>query len=167
MEVIDRVFLLQRVDVFANVPSHHLAHIALLSREVEADAGAVLLRADEAADAMYVVINGELRVERVGRAAFSVGAGEAIGALAILDNGPLGLEPPGGPPEPAAAPGVEPSAIPCAEQSPISQESLLRGMATRLRWLLELAARDDDAPNVRPMRVPRIDRTVEQEAPSP
>jgi hypothetical protein len=34
-------------------PSHHLAHIALLSREVvEADAGAVLLRADETADAI-------------------------------------------------------------------------------------------------------------------
>jgi len=165
MEVIDRVFLLQRVDVFANVPSHHLAHIALLSREVEADAGAVLLRADETADAMYVVIDGELRVERAGRAPFFVRSGEAIGALAILDDGPVGLE----------ARVVRGSRLlrltsralgDLLHDHPDVAESLLRGMATRLRWVLELSARDT-APNVRPMRVPRIDRTVEPQAPSP
>jgi CRP-like cAMP-binding protein len=165
MEVIDRVFLLQRVDVFVNVPSHHLAHIALLSQEVEADAGAVLLRAGETADAMYVVIDGELRVERAGRAAFFVRSGEAIGALAILDDAPVGLE----------ARVVRRSRLlrltsralgDLLHDHPDFAESLLRGMATRLRWLLELAARDT-VPNVRPVRVPRIDRAVEQEAPSP
>ena len=165
MEVIDRVFLLQRVDVFANVASHHLAHIALLSREVEADAGAVLLRADETADAMYVVIEGELRVERAGRAPFSVRSGEAIGALAILDDAPVGLE----------ARVVRRSRLlrltsralgDLLHDHPDFAESLLRGMATRLRWVLELAARDA-APSVRPVRVPRVDRTIEQQAPSP
>jgi CRP-like cAMP-binding protein len=165
MEVIDRVLLLQRVDVFAEVPSHHLARIALLAREVEADAGAVLLRADEAADAVYIVINGELRVERAGRGAFSVRAGEAVGALAVLDDGTVGLE----------ARVVRRSRLlrltrralgDLLHDYPDLAESLLRGMATRLRWLLELSV-GDVAPNARPVRVPPIDRTVEQQAPSP
>ena len=92
MEVIERVFLLQRVDVFSDTPSHHVARIALLAKEVEADAGALLLRGTEKADAMYVVIDGELRGERPGRSTRSVGAGEAVGALAILDDAPIGLD---------------------------------------------------------------------------
>jgi len=44
--------------------------------------------------------------------------------------------------------------------------SLLRGMATRLRWLVELAVRDV-APNSRTMRVPLADRGIEQQAPPP
>ena len=163
MVVIDRVFLLQRVDVFADVPSHHLARIALLSREVEADAGAVLLRADEQADAVYVVIDGELRVERAGRSPISIQSGEAIGALAILDDAPVGVE----------VHVVRRSRLlrltrralgDLLHDYPDLAESLLKGMATRLRWLLDLAARDVD-PNSPPMRVPRSDRAVEHQAP--
>jgi CRP-like cAMP-binding protein len=44
--------------------------------------------------------------------------------------------------------------------------SLLRGMATRLRWLVELAVRDV-APNSRAMRIPVADRGIEQQAPPP
>ena len=91
MQAIERVFLLQRVDIFADTPSHHLARIALLTREVEADEGAVLLHADEPADAMYVVIDGELRASFKGSST-SIAAGEAVGALALLDDKPFALE---------------------------------------------------------------------------
>lgn len=165
MEVIERVFLLQRVDVFADTPSHHLARIALLAKEVEADAGATLLHASEKADAMYVVIEGELRAERSGRFSRSLGPGEGVGALAILDEAPVGLE------------------VQVARKSrllritrrdlrdllldyPDLAVSLLRGMATRLRWLVELTV-SDVAPNARTMRLPMGDRGLEQQAPPP
>ena len=91
MQVIERVFLLQRVDIFANTPSQHLARIALLTHEVEADEGAVLLHADQPADAMYVVIDGELRASFKGSST-AVVAGEAVGALALLDDMPFALD---------------------------------------------------------------------------
>ena len=165
MEVIERVFLLQRVDVFADTPSHHLARIALLAKEVEADGGAVLLRGTEKADAMYVVIDGELGAERPGRFSRSVGPGEAVGALAILDDSPVGVD----------VRAVRKSRLlrltrrdlrDLLQDYPDLAVSLLRGMATRLRWLVELAVRDV-APNSRTMRVPLADRGIEHQAPPP
>jgi CRP-like cAMP-binding protein len=92
MQLIERVFLLQRIDVFSTTPSHHLARIALLASEVEAGAGAVLLSGSEVADAMYVVIEGELRADYPDGSSRPVKPGEAVGALAVLDDAPLGLE---------------------------------------------------------------------------
>jgi len=165
MEVIERVFLLQRVEVFSDTPSHHLARIALLAKEVEADAGALLLRGTEKADAMYVVIDGELRGERPGRSTRSVGSGEAVGALAILDDAPIGLD----------VRVVRKSRLlrltrrdlrDLLHDHPDLAVSLLRGMAARLRWLVELAVRDV-APDSRPIRAPIVDRGLEQQAPPP
>jgi CRP-like cAMP-binding protein len=165
MEVIERVFLLQRVDVFADTPSHHLARIALLAKEVEADSGAVLLRGSDKADAMYVVIDGELSADRPGRFSRSVGPGEAVGALAILDDSPVGVD---------VRVAVKSRLLRLTRRDlrdllqdyPDLAVSLLRGMATRLRWLVELAVRDV-APNSRAMRVPVADRGIEQQAPPP
>jgi len=165
MEVIERVFLLQRVEVFSDTPSHHLARIALLAKEVEADAGALLLRGTEKADAMYVVIDGELRGERPGRSTRSVGAGEAVGALAILDDAPIGLD----------VRVVRKSRLlrltrrdlrDLLHDHPDLAVSLLRGMAARLRWLVELAVRDV-VPDSRPIRAPIVDRGLDQQAPPP
>ena len=165
MEVIERVFLLQRVDVFADTPSHHLARIALLAKEVEADGGAVLLRGSDKADAMYVVIDGELSAERPGRFSRSVGPGEAVGALAILDDSPIGVD------VHVAAKSrllrlTRRDLRDLLQDYPDLAVSLLRGMATRLRWLVELAVRDV-APNSRTMRGPVADRGIERQAPPP
>lgn len=136
MQVIERVFLLQHVDVFTHTPSHHLARIALLAREVEADAGTVLLRATEVADAMYIVVEGELRATRGDRASRSIKAGEAVGALALLDTAPVGLD----------FRVVRPSHLlrltrrdlrDLLHDHPDVAVSLLQGVATRLRSLIE------------------------------
>jgi len=165
MEVIERVFLLQRVEIFADTSSHHLARIALLAKEVEADAGALLLRGTEKADAMYIVIDGELRGERPGRSTRSLGPGEAVGALAVLDDTPIGLD----------VRVVRKSRLlrltrrdlrDVLHDHPDLAVSLLRGMATRLRWLVELAVRDV-APDSRAMRVPIADHSLEQPVPPP
>ena len=163
MEVIERVFLLQRVEIFSDTPSHHLARIALLAKEVEADAGALLLRGTERADAMYVVIDGELRGEWPGRATRPVGSGEAVGALAILDDAPIGLD----------VRVVRKSRLlrltrrdlrDLLHDHPDLAVSLLRGTAARLRWLVELAVHDG-GPDRQAVPAPITDRSLEQEAP--
>jgi len=162
MEVIERVFLLQRVEVFSDTPSHHLARIALLAKEVEADAGAMLLRGTEKADAMYVVIDGELRGEWPGRTTRAVGSGEAVGALAILDDAPIGLD----------VRVVRKSRLlrltrrdlrDLLHDHPDLAVSLLRGTAARLRWLVELAVHDG-IPDPHSVSAPITDRSLEQQA---
>jgi CRP-like cAMP-binding protein len=114
---------------------------------------------------MYVVIDGELGAERPGRFSRSVGPGEAVGALAILDDSPVGVD----------VRAVRKSRLlrltrrdlrDLLQDYPDLAVSLLRGMATRLRWLVELAVRDV-APNSRAMRIPVADRGIEQQAPPP
>jgi len=114
---------------------------------------------------MYVVIDGELRGERPGRSTRSVGTGEAVGALAVLDDTPIGLD----------VRVVKRSRLlrltrrdlrDLLHDHPDLAVSLLRGMATRLRWLVELAVRDVP-PDSRPMRVPVADRGLDQQAPPP
>jgi len=51
----------------------------------------VLLHADQPADAMYIVIVGELRASVRGSSTF-VGPGEAVGALALFDEMPFALQ---------------------------------------------------------------------------
>ena len=92
MNPIERVFLLQRVDAFEYVSSHHLARIALLATEVDASAGKTLLSHGEPADAMYVVVEGELVMDDNAGRSRSIGPGEAAGALAILDDAPADFD---------------------------------------------------------------------------
>ena len=135
MQVIERVFLLQRVDVFTDMPSHHLARIALLAREVEAQAGAVLLHAADVADAMYVVVEGELRAEHDDMSR-PIEEGEGVGALALLDDEPIGVD----------VRAVRPTRLlrltrhdlaDLLHDHPDLAVSLLRGVAARLRALVE------------------------------
>ena len=88
-----------------------------------------------------------------------------MGALAILDDAPIGLD----------VRVVRKSRLlrltrrdlrDLLHDHPDLAVSLLRGMAARLRWLVELAVRDV-APDSRPIRAPIADRGFEQEAPPP
>jgi AAA family ATP:ADP antiporter len=136
MQAIERVFALQRVDVFVDTPSRYLARIALLAREVDADSGAVLLRDSDAADAMYVVLDGELRAEHHQKGTRPVMPGESVGSLAVFDDGPARVD----------VRATRASRLlrlsrrdlrDLLHDHPDLAVSLLLGMATRLRTIIE------------------------------
>ena len=88
-----------------------------------------------------------------------------MGALAILDDAPIGLD----------VRVVRKSRLlrltrrdlrDLLHDHPDLAVSLLRGMAARLRWLVELAVRDV-VPDSRPIRAPIVDRGLDQQAPPP
>ena len=58
MTIIERVLLLQNVDLFADVTTEQLSYIAAIGREIEVDSGKVLYRESDLADGMYLVISG-------------------------------------------------------------------------------------------------------------
>lgn len=88
LTVIEKVILLQDVDVFAEVPGEQLAVLASIALEERHLAGDVLYREGEAADALYLVLDGRVVLTQQGREITVAGAGEAFGTWALFDESP-------------------------------------------------------------------------------
>ena len=92
MDLIEKVFLLQNVDLLSGARSQQLALLASIARELDADADRVLLSRDEPTDALYVVIDGEVTLEGIGAQRVAVSAGQAFGTWALIDREPSLVE---------------------------------------------------------------------------
>ena len=92
MELIEKVFRLQNVDLLSGVKSRQLALLGSIAREVEAREGAVFIRRGEPTDALYLVIRGEVVLEGVGQGAVSRTDGQAFGTWALIDEHPSLVE---------------------------------------------------------------------------
>ncbi|MBI2818311.1 MAG: cyclic nucleotide-binding domain-containing protein [Acidobacteria bacterium] len=89
MSVIEKVLLLQDVDLFSQVSPEQLARIALLAEELHVGRGKVLLRENEISDAMYIIASGKVALESGSECLSVAGEKEAIGTWALLDNEPM------------------------------------------------------------------------------
>lgn len=85
---VEKVLFLQGVPLFAGLPGEELAQIALIAEEVRAEAGEEILREGEPGDALFLVIEGGLRVLRGGSPVSRLGEREVFGEMALLDPGP-------------------------------------------------------------------------------
>jgi hypothetical protein len=88
MDLIEKVFLLQTIDLLQDARSAHLALLASIAEEVEADAGTVLIRQDEPTDALYVVVEGEVSLDGVAGQRLEADEGQAFGTWALIDEAP-------------------------------------------------------------------------------
>lgn len=86
--VVEKVILLQAVDVFSEVPSESLAVVAAIAEELELPADRRLYEEQDASDSMYVVLDGRVRLERDGREVTTAGPSEAFGTWALFDDEP-------------------------------------------------------------------------------
>ena len=91
MELIEKVFLLQRVDLLKDARSAHLALLASIAGEVGAEKGTVLIREGEPTEALYVVTRGEVELQGVGGRIIA-GEGQAFGTWALIDEAPSLVE---------------------------------------------------------------------------
>ena len=88
MDLIEKVFLLQKIDLLQEARSAHLALLASIAEDVDVDAGTVLLRQGEPTDALYVVIEGAVDLAGVGDQEIEAVAGNAFGTWALIDEAP-------------------------------------------------------------------------------
>ncbi len=88
LTVIEKVIFLQNVDVFADVPSEHLAYLASIATVEEYEAGEEVFREGDAADAMYLVLSGEVRMHRGDREITTVTSKEAFSTWVLLEQAP-------------------------------------------------------------------------------
>ena len=80
--------VLADVPLFASLSTRHLRHVARLAKIRRFHDGAVMMRAGDPGDAMYVVLDGRATVKVPRRGELALGIGAFVGELALLDDGP-------------------------------------------------------------------------------
>jgi CBS domain-containing protein len=89
-DLIERVWILGALDVFARLTSEQLSRIALVARGEQHAAGALIYMAGAAPTAMFVVRRGRVCLEREGERVATVRAGGDFGTSALFDPEPRG-----------------------------------------------------------------------------
>lgn len=86
LTTIEKVIRLQEVDIFASVPTGDLAYVAAIAEEITFAADAQIFAAGDAADAMYLVLDGKVRLHRDGEEIAVAVIGAAFGTWSLFDE---------------------------------------------------------------------------------
>jgi hypothetical protein len=82
------IALLRSIPLFAALPAPALETLGRALEPVEADAGTVLMRQGEEGDRYYAIADGRLDVSRDGGHVATLGRGEGVGEIALLEEVP-------------------------------------------------------------------------------
>jgi|SRR3990172_2617416 CRP-like cAMP-binding protein len=85
---VEKVLFLKSVDLFSQIPGEDLAQLALITLEEARDAGEEIFAEGEVGDALYIVLDGTVRVHKGDKTIAELGARECFGEMAILDASP-------------------------------------------------------------------------------
>jgi len=139
LTVVEKVIILQNIDVFSGVESEKLAELAAIAEEVTYLKDDVVYRENEVSDSLYLVLQGEVRLHRGDQEITTAGELEAFGTWALFDTEPRVV----------TATAVEDSQLLridredfvdlLADHVQIAQ-GVLKTLATRLRSLIERAS---------------------------
>lgn len=86
--IVDRVFVLQSVQLFHGLAVDDLAAVAALTTEAHAKPGEVIYREGDPGDSMYMIVSGDVLLLRGGQVLMDLGQGDSFGQTSILDRGP-------------------------------------------------------------------------------
>lgn len=88
LTVIEKVILLQGIDIFSEVPTEQLASLAAIAEEISFSADDVIFSENDFPDALYVVLDGRVRLHRNDSEVATAKDREAFGTWALLDDEP-------------------------------------------------------------------------------
>ena len=86
LTVIEKVIFLQNVDVFLEVPTEQLAYLAAIAEEIAFLKGDDIYKTEESSDAMYLVLEGKVKLHRDGEEITLAGEKEVFGTWALFDE---------------------------------------------------------------------------------
>jgi CRP/FNR family cyclic AMP-dependent transcriptional regulator len=86
--VTDKLAILRRVPLFADLDDRSLQAVAVLAREQHHKAGDVLMLEGEPGDEFSVIVDGTIRIERGGRTIRSMTPGGFLGEIALFERRP-------------------------------------------------------------------------------
>ncbi len=84
----ERLPFLKGISLFRDLPDSGLEMVASVAREVSFAPGDYLLRTGEAGDGLYVIIEGNIRIERGSEVITVLSPGQVVGELAFMDKQP-------------------------------------------------------------------------------
>ena len=88
LTTIEKVIFLQNVEVFVDVPTEDLAYLAAIAEEVEFKEGEDIFKEDEPSDALYLVLEGRVRLHRDEKEIIIAEAKDPFGTWALFDEEP-------------------------------------------------------------------------------
>jgi len=83
-----RIAILKRIPLFAHLNYNELVKVLGLTQLAKAHAGDLILKEGDIGDEFYVVLAGEVVVEKGGNPITELGAGAHLGEMAMVDNAP-------------------------------------------------------------------------------
>ena len=88
LTTVEKVLFLKSIELFSQIPGEDLAQVALIAQEETREAGEDIFHEGDPGDALYLVLEGEVRVHRGDREIARLGERECFGEMAILDAAP-------------------------------------------------------------------------------
>lgn len=88
LSTVEKVLFLKSIDLFSQIPGEDLAQVALISTEEMREEGEEIFTEGENGDALYLVLDGKVRVHKDNRVIAELGERECFGEMAILDAAP-------------------------------------------------------------------------------
>lgn len=88
LSTVEKVLFLKSVDLFSRIPGDELAEVALIAAEERCEPGDQIFDEGEEGDALFLVLDGRVRVHREEQTVAELGERECFGEMAILDAAP-------------------------------------------------------------------------------
>jgi CRP/FNR family transcriptional regulator, cyclic AMP receptor protein len=84
----EKLDLLHRIPLFANLDKHKIERVGELTEEVDVPAGKVLIRQGDAGGDLMVLVSGQVAIERDGTRVTTLGPGDFFGEISLIDGRP-------------------------------------------------------------------------------
>src|SRR5688500_17992407 len=88
LSTVEKVLFLKSIDLFSQIPGEDLAQVALITHEEAREQGERIFGEGEVGDALYLVVDGRVRVHTEMRDIAELGERECFGEMALLDASP-------------------------------------------------------------------------------
>ncbi len=88
LTILEKVLLLQTVDLFGRLTSEQLSYVAAIAEEISIGRGHILYSEGETADGLYIIISGSMLMRRGMEEIGRQSQGDAFGVWALLDDEP-------------------------------------------------------------------------------
>ena len=82
-----KVEMLRRVPLFAACKTSALEQIERLADEVDVPDGYTLIREGTFGEQFFLIVEGRVRIDRAGRAIATMGPGDFLGEISLIDKG--------------------------------------------------------------------------------
>lgn len=88
LTLVERVLLLQTIDLFSDVKTEQLSFLAAIAEEIDVGPERMIYRENDAPDGLYVVVSGTLKMRRGGEEIDRIGPNGSFGVWALFDGAP-------------------------------------------------------------------------------